>query len=196
MKKAFRRCGLASFLLLGGLLAWGQDQPAAQAGEKNHLQGPLSGLGWDTSVKRPMPRQLPKHAADDVDFRVEVSVKYMELEGKSRFLVANGSQANQVNGGEKVYPVKTSMATSVEFKKWGFVVNMLPTLDPADPERVSVQLQIELSGPVKSATAPSSDMPDLGTWQYQSSFSVVRGRKTVIVDEPARVELTIEEVKK
>lgn len=195
MRKALRLSALSAVMVLAGLAARAQGPAPDQSGKSPQLQGGLSGLAAKPSRRAP-PKELTPRPAGRVDYWVELSAKYRELDETARFLVADGSQGNHVAGGEKAYPIKHSQGIGVEFKKWGFIVNILPIEDPADPQKVAVQLQVEISGPVKSAISSSSDIPDIATWQCQSSFSVVKGRKTVIVEAPAHVELSIEEAGK
>jgi hypothetical protein len=70
---------------------------------------------------------------------VEISAKYLDLEGKTRFLVGNGNQTNYVTGGEKAFTFKNSQGEAVEFKKTGFILNVLPYFNPkgARPSRCS-----------------------------------------------------------
>ncbi|MBI5622800.1 MAG: hypothetical protein HY924_03375 [Elusimicrobia bacterium] len=142
-------------------------------------------------AKKASPVFTAAPAADDANLLVEVSAKQGEHAGAARFVVGSGSQANHILGGDKPYPVKHSQGTGVEFKKWGFIFNVLPTVSPKDKDEVYVQMQIELSGPEAGVTIPSGDIPAIGTWQYQSSFKVRKGRKTVVFESPARVELTV-----
>ncbi|MFA6317132.1 MAG: hypothetical protein WC943_06910 [Elusimicrobiota bacterium] len=137
------------------------------------------------------PTAAPDRPAADANLLVEVSAKHGEHQGAARFIVGSGSQANHVLGGDKPHVVKNSQGTGVEFKKWGFIFNVLPTVNPKDKAEVYVQMQVELSGPETGVTIPQGDVPAIGTWQYQSSFTVRKGRKSVVFETPARVEITI-----
>ncbi|MBI5211275.1 MAG: hypothetical protein HY927_14980 [Elusimicrobia bacterium] len=147
----------------------------------------------------PRSGALPAEPADEANLRIEVSAKYEELQGSTRFVVGNGSQANHVAGGDKAFAVKSSQGTGVEFKRWGFIVNVLPTVNPVNPGEVVVQLQVELSGPVKGLAGAGEGLPNavpnLATWQFQSAVTLVKGRKTVVCSAPARVEVTVDDAK-
>ncbi|MBI5883701.1 MAG: hypothetical protein HZB91_11430 [Elusimicrobia bacterium] len=144
-------------------------------------------------TERPMPALAAQNPAPGagVNLLVEVSARHGEHEGSARFIVGDGSQANHVLGGDKPHAIKNNQGTGVEFKKWGFIFNVLPAISPRDRNEVFVQLQIELSGPETGITIPQGDVPAIGTWQYQSSFSVKKGRKTLVFESPARVEITV-----
>lgn len=124
--------------------------------------------------------------AAEPNLKLEVSVKWGELSDSASFLVNNGSQMNYTHGGDKHVELKSEKGRGVEFKKWGFIVNALPVIDPNDPKKVSVQLQLELSGPVGQG-----EVKDAATWQFQSQLTVRKGKKAVIVEAPARAELTV-----
>lgn len=135
---------------------------------------------------------LPPRADDETNLRVDVSAKYLSLEGTAKFIVGNATQANFVTGGDKAHLIKNTQGEGVEFKKTGFIVNILPVVNPNDPKEVSVQLQVELSGPTAGIKVAQNEVPDLSTWQYQSSFTLVRGKRTLLVEEPARLEISVD----
>ncbi|MFH2203016.1 MAG: hypothetical protein ABIJ96_07870 [Elusimicrobiota bacterium] len=171
------------------------------------LLGPAAALGAEaapTTRSRNMvgelPRRVSRRAAaikpaaplDETNLKVDVAAKYLDLRGAARFTMGNGTQANFITGGDKAHLVRNSQGEGVEFKKVGFIVNVLPILDPNDDKRVSVQLQVELSGPTPGIKVSDNEVPDISTWQWQSSFSLVRGKKTVVVESPAYLEISIE----
>ena len=131
-------------------------------------------------------------ASDAVNLRVDVSAKYLSLEGTARFLVGNGTQSNFITGGDQAHLIKNSQGEGVEFKKTGFLVNVLPVLNPDNDRAVSVQIQVELSGPTPGIKVGENEVPHVSTWQWQSSVSLVRGKKTVLVEAPARFEMTVD----
>jgi hypothetical protein len=128
---------------------------------------------------------------DDVNLSVEVSARYLDLEGKTRFVAGNATQVNYVTGGDKAFLFKSAKAEGVEFKKTGFIVNVLPVVDPNDGKKVSMQVQVELSGPSKGVQTAGGLVPDVVTWQWQSGFTLPLGKKTVLVDGPAYLEMTV-----
>lgn len=132
----------------------------------------------------------PESGSEAKVFRLKVEGEYAGIAHSADFLVENANQCNYVQGGEKPFPVEGKDARAVEFKKWGFIFNALPVEDPARPDRVSLQLQIEISGP-----SQTKDGIEVKTWQLQTTLQVVKGKpKTVsrgsgkmvvtVVDEP------------
>lgn len=117
--------------------------------------------------------QFNMRPMSDRNLRVKASAKYLELSGSADFIAGDAMQVNYVTGSGKDEPKKT-----------GFILNILPVLLP-DGKRVDVQVQVELSGPSKEGSEAS-------TWQWQSAFSLERGKKTVLVDGEARFEMTID----
>lgn len=119
---------------------------------------------------------------------IEVDVEHGSLSDSAAFVVQNAAQANYVRGGDKHFKVRTGQGEGVEFKKWGFIVNVLPAVDPSRPERVTLQVQIEISGPVGDG-----EVKDSITWQLQTQVTVVKGKKTLISRKPAHAEITVSE---
>jgi len=140
---------------------------------------------------RKIAKKTPQPPDGEENLMVEVSAKYLELEGKTRFLAGNGTQVNYVTGGDRPVVIKNSQGDGVEYKKVGFILNVLPVLAPDDDSRASIQLQTELSGPTQGVQAGGNEVPGIATWQWQSSFTVELGKKTVLVDGPAHLELTV-----
>ena len=133
----------------------------------------------------------------DVNYKISFQIKADGLESAGNFVAHDGSQANYVVG--KTTPAESGGAggpaeseKGVELKKYGTIVNCLPASDPSS-DRVSVQCQFELSGPLPAASPPRSQAAV--NFQFQGEFVVERGRSIVLVDEPnRRIELAIEEL--
>jgi len=134
----------------------------------------------------------PAAAADATNLKVDVAAKYLDLKGSARFTMGNATQANFVSGGDQAHLVKNSQGEGVEFKKVGFIVNLLPVLSPDNDKKVSVQLQVELSGPTQGIKVAENEVPHISTWQWQATFTLVRGKKTVVVESPAHLEISID----
>jgi len=133
------------------------------------------------------PLPAPKEPSTNVvvDFKLKNALR----EASGRFLMGDGNQANYVAGGEVTKTIKHSQGNGVEFKKYGVIVNCLPTLNP-DRQRVSMECQFEISGPGRKN--PDLDAWDLDTFQYQARFVAELGKPIVLVDEPdRRVEVTV-----
>lgn len=118
--------------------------------------------------------------------RVQVEAEYAGMKHAADFLVENANQSNYVQGGEKAFAVEGKPGKTLEFRKWGFVVNALPAENPADPKRVSVQMQVEVSGPV-----PGKDGVEVQTWQLQTSLTVVKGKPKTVSRGSGKFVLTV-----
>lgn len=118
--------------------------------------------------------------------RLQVEGEYDGMKHAADFLVENANQCNYVQGGEKAFAVETKAGKGLEFKKWGFIVNALPVEDPSRPGRVSVQLQIEISGPVQA-----KDGVEVRTWQLQTTIHVVKGQPKTVSRGSGRMVVTV-----
>lgn len=121
-------------------------------------------------------------------WRVQVEVDYAGMKHAADFLVENANQANFVQGGETAFAVETKGGKGLEFKKWGFIANVLPVLDPNDPRRVSLQLQIEVSGPV-----PGKDGVEVRTWQLQTTLHALKGKPKTVARGAGKAVVTVTE---
>lgn len=118
--------------------------------------------------------------------RVMVEAEYEGMSHSADFLLENANQSNYVQGGEKAFAVETKGVKSLEFKKWGFIVNVLPVEDPSRPGRVSLQMQIEVSGPVAG-----KDGVEVRTWQLQTSLHVVKGKPKTVARGSGKMVVTV-----
>ena len=132
-----------------------------------------------------MRGKVPPIDSAVMNLRIDVSVKYQNLSDEASFIVGNATQANYTRGGDKHFFVETKQERGVEFKKWGFIVNVLPVVVP-DSETVAIQVQLELSGP-----SGDGEIPDIETWQYQTEVTIPLGKPTPIVLAPAEAVLTV-----
>ncbi len=98
----------------------------------------------------------------------------------------NQTQSNHVTGGDRPFKVHTANGEGVEFKRWGFIVNTLPVIDPNNPTRVDTQIQLELSGPLSG-----KDGIEIETWQLQTEVLSTLGRWKTISRKPAKVSIRI-----
>jgi hypothetical protein len=131
--------------------------------------------------------------SSDVNFKISFKIKTDELESAGNFVAHNASQANYAKGGDSPVELESSKEhKGVEFKKYGTIVNCLPVAVP-DSDKVDAQCQFELSGPLRPVT--SLKVNPITSFQYQAEFTVQKGRRIVLVDEPdRRVEVKIEEL--
>lgn len=68
----------------------------------------------------------------------------------------------------------------------------LPISNPDRDREVAVQIQVELSGPTPGIKVGDNEVPHVSTWQWQASVTLIRGKKTVLVEAPARFEMTVD----
>jgi hypothetical protein len=142
----------------------------------------------------PLKQTMPDAEVDDgdeetgadVSLRIEVRAKYKDLSGEVDFVMMNQTQANHVVGGDRAFKVETENGTGLEFKRWGFIVNALPVIDPNRPHIVDTQLQIELSGPIRGREAV-----EVETWQIQTEALATLGKWKTLARKPAEVSIRI-----
>ncbi|MCX5795377.1 MAG: hypothetical protein NTY77_07790 [Elusimicrobia bacterium] len=138
-------------------------------------------------MDRTRGRHEPKRwsACPDYAFTLKNGLR----EASGRFLVGDGNQSNYVAGGEVTKTIKTSQGKGAEYKKYGVIVNCLPTLNP-DGQHVRVECQFEISGPGRKN--PDLEAWDLDTFQYQAGFVAELGKPLALVDETdRRVQVTV-----
>lgn len=119
-------------------------------------------------------------------FRVKVEAEFDGMAHSADFLVEDANQSNYVQGGEKAFSTESKGVKSLEFKKWGYIVNVLPVEDPNRPGRVSLQMQIEVSGPVAG-----KDGVEVRTWQLQTSLHVLKGRPKTVARGTGKAVVTV-----
>jgi len=122
----------------------------------------------------------------DVLLRIEVKAEYKELKGEVDFVTMNMTQCNNVTGGDRAYKIQTKNGEGLEFKKWGFIVNALPVMNPNVETEVDTQFQIELSGPIKG-----KDAINIETWQLQNEVLSTLGKWKVVSRKPALVKVRV-----
>lgn len=126
----------------------------------------------------------PDHA--EKVLRLQVEGEYAGMKHSADFLVENANQCNYVQGGEKAFVVQTNAGKGLEFKKWGFIVNALPVEDPSGSGRVSIQMQVEISGPVQA-----KDGVEVQTWQLQTTLHAVKGKPKTVSRGSGKVVITV-----
>ncbi len=139
----------------------------------------------DTHIKH---RELPDEGAStpEVLLRIEVKAEYKDLTGEADFVTMNMTQCNHVVGGDRGFKIRTQNGEGLEFKRWGFIVNALPVVNPNDTTKVDTQFQIELSGPLKG-----DDAVEIETWQLQNETYSTMGKWKTISRKPALVKIRI-----
>ena len=127
-----------------------------------------------------------------MNLKFSFKLKFKQMENVGNFVVQSGTQANYVLGGEIPVEVEHAQGKGIEFKRHGTIVNVLPVVRP-DSDKVDIQLQCELSGPLPPET--SLRVNPIATFQYQTAFVATLGKTLVLIDEPdRRVEVTIDTV--
>lgn len=128
----------------------------------------------------------PADKTEEKVLRLQVEGEYAGMKHSADFLIENANQCNNVQGGEKAFPVSVNGGKGVEMKKWGFIVNALPVEDPTRPGRVSIQLQVEITGP-----SQGKDGVDTQTWQLQTTLHVSKGKPKTISRGAGKVVITV-----
>ncbi|MBI2070048.1 MAG: hypothetical protein HYT79_05540 [Elusimicrobia bacterium] len=136
----------------------------------------------------PVEKRMAAAWQNGKTFQIEIEAKYKDLEGSVNFAATEGTSASHLSGGEK--QLVSGNDKKAGYKKWGFLANVLPVANPKNDQEMLLQLQLELSGPCKS-----SGVVNIETWQLQTTVKLILGRKTVIAQTPALVEVTVRELK-
>ena len=118
--------------------------------------------------------------------RIQVEADYAGMHRTADFLVENANQSNFVTGGDKSFPVETKAGKGVEYKKWGFIANVLPVEDPNATGKVNLQIQVEISGPVAG-----KEGVDMETWQLQTTVTVVKGKPKTVSRGAGKLVVTV-----
>ena len=119
---------------------------------------------------------------------LNTTLRVLETEGKAqllsnpRIITKSGSVANFVVGGEMPFPVVNTQGVGVEFKKYGVILNVLPTLVPGKKDTITVQVQLEVSNPdlSKPLVIQNIAVPSLVTRQAQTEVELQNGETMVI----------------
>lgn len=136
-------------------------------------------------------RQVWAKEAAPRNLRISFKIKEQDLERSGNFTVADGAQSNYIAGGETPFEVDAAKGKAVEYKKTAVIVNCLPKALSGD--LFAVTCQFELSGPGQP-TGTLQARP-VQTLQFQSEFTLRKGRPLLLIDEPARrIEISIEEL--
>lgn len=139
----------------------------------------------------PPPSEGAQTPDDDPEqvLRVVVEAEYEGMRHAADFLVVNANQSNFVQGGETAFSVDGPGGRGLEFKKWGFIANVLPVVDPNRTGRVNLQLQLELSGPVEGKHGV-----EVRTWQLQTTLYTLKGKPKAVARGKGRAVVTVTRV--
>ncbi|MBI4387127.1 MAG: type II and III secretion system protein [Elusimicrobia bacterium] len=116
------------------------------------------------------------------------SLQLLETEGKAQILsnpkviTKSGTQASFVVGGDQPYPVTTNQGVGVEFKKFGVMMDILPSVNPDKKDMINAQLRLEVSNPEfsKAVLVGGTAVPTMATRQIQGEVEIKSGETLVI----------------
>lgn len=116
------------------------------------------------------------------------SLRMLQQQGKAQLLanpkvvVKDNEQANFVVGGELPFPSTNNQGVGVDFKKFGVILNILPSITDDKKKIMSAQLQLEVSNPdfSKPVTVGNTSVPSIVTRQVQTTVDLKSGETLVI----------------
>ena len=121
---------------------------------------------------------------------LDVTLRALETEGKAqllanpKILAKSGTQAQFNVGGKIPYPVVNAQQVSTEFKDYGVVLNIAPTvLDQADKkDMINVHVQIQVSNPDFSqvVVVGNTSVPSLVSRSAETEVELKNGDTIVI----------------
>jgi len=170
-----------------------QDVMIAVSADIVEISGSLqktSGFGWNQFLdfgEKNIPGII---TIGDFERRTQLStsLKLLETEGKAQLLsnpkivVKNGLQANFTVGGEIPIPYSNNQGVGAEFKKFGVILQVLPTVVPNKKDTVDVQIALEVSNPdySKPVVVSNTTIPSMITRQLQTEVELKSGETLVI----------------
>ncbi len=181
------------FLFSGSLFSQDQDVMIAVSADIVEISGSIqktSGFGWNQFLdfgETSIPGII---TIGDFERRTQLStsLKLLETEGKAQLLsnpkivVKNGQQANFTVGGEIPIPYSNNQGIGAEFKKFGVILQVLPTVVPGKKNSVDVQIALEVSNPdySKPVVVQNTTIPSMITRQIQTEVEI-RGGETLVI---------------
>ena len=119
---------------------------------------------------------------------LQTTLALLENEGKvqilsnPKVLAKSGTQAQLTVGGEIPYPSTNSQGVSAEFKQYGIVLNVVPTILPEKGGVIDVQIEVKVSGPDFSQpiTIGSTSVPSLTNRSILNRVEMRSGETLVI----------------
>ncbi len=120
--------------------------------------------------------------------QLSTSLKLLETEGKAQLLsnpkvvTKSGTQANFTVGGEVPIPYSNNQGVGAEFKKYGVILQVLPTIIPDKKDTVDVQIALEVSNAdySKTVVVSGTSIPSMTTRQIQTEVELKSGETLVI----------------
>jgi len=170
-----------------------QDVMIAVSADIVEISGSIqktTGFGWNQMLdfgEKNIPGIL---TLGDFERRTQLStsLKLLETEGKAQLLsnpkivVKNSMQANFTVGGEIPIPYSNNQGIGAEFKKFGVILQVLPTVVPNKKDTVDVQIALEVSNPdySKPVVVQNTTIPSMITRQIQTEVEIKSGETLVI----------------
>lgn len=192
MFKKIILCLLAS-VPLAAFSQQNQDVMIAVSADIVEISGSIqktTGFGWNQMLdfgEKNIPGIL---TLGDFERRTQLStsLKLLETEGKAQLLsnpkivVKNSMQANFTVGGEIPIPYSNNQGIGAEFKKFGVILQVLPTVVPNKKDTVDVQIALEVSNPdySKPVVVQNTTIPSMITRQIQTEVEIKSGETLVI----------------
>ena len=179
--------------LLGTLPPVRAEDMIAVSADIVEISGSLDrqvGFSWNELLE--FGEQAIPGIIDVGDFKrktaLNTTLRLLETEGKAqllsnpRVISKSGAVANFVVGGEIPFPVVNVQGVGVEFKKFGVILNILPTLIPGRKDTINAQLQLEVSNPdfSKPLVIQNVAVPSLVPRQAQTEVELKNGETLVI----------------
>jgi pilus assembly protein CpaC len=120
--------------------------------------------------------------------QLAASLKLLETEGKAQLLsnpkiiAKSGAQAELTVGGEIPVPYSNAQGVGAEFKKFGVILKVAPTVIEEKKDVVNVNLALEVSNPdySKPVTASGTTIPSMITRQILTEVEMKSGETLVI----------------
>ena len=120
--------------------------------------------------------------------KLATRLRLMETEGKAQILsnpkviAKNNSPALISAGGEIPFQKVEDRTAGIEFKKYGILLNVLPTIYPEHGKIINVQVQLQLSAPDYSRVFSVNGMeaPAMTTRELNSEVQLNSGETLVI----------------
>ncbi|NLH39617.1 MAG: type II and III secretion system protein [Elusimicrobia bacterium] len=194
MFKSFNRICL---LLIGSVFissySYADDPMIAVSADVVEISGSLqktNGFGWNETfdfAEKEIPGIL-KVGDFERKTQIATSLKLLETEGKAQLLsnpkiiVKNAQQANFTVGGEIPIPYSNNQGVGADFKKFGVILQVLPTVNPNKKDNVDIQIALEVSNPdySKPVVVSNTTIPSMVTRQIQTEVEIKTGETIVI----------------
>lgn len=183
---------LAVFLTCYGT-AFSQNQMVAVSADIVEISGSIQktkGFSWNQFFdfsEKSIPGIL---TIGDFERKTQLStsLKLLETEGKAQLLsnpkvvTKSGTQANFTVGGEVPIPYSNNQGVGAEFKKYGVILQVLPTIVPDKKDTVDVQIALEVSNAdySKTVVVSGTSIPSMTTRQIQTEVELKSGETLVI----------------